>query len=235
MFSTLGDFLQVEKFRILRSNAFASNSLSNLEKLLQRLFRCCNTGLRRGLFEPYACHEWYQCFKLGRKSIEDDPKCGRLSTSMDDDHVEKVLAVIRQNSRLTLHEVAEEGGICKRSCHLNLTDKLKMRRVAAKFVPRLLTDALLIREFFMKHEATLVPQPPYSPDLAPEDFFLFPKLKPSLKGGRFLAVEEIEENSLWDLRAIPQNTFQDALQNRKNHWKRCIKSGGEYFEGDKFD
>ena len=59
---------------------------------------------------------------------------------MEDDHVEKVLAVIRQNRRLTVREVAEEAGICKSSCHLILTDKLKMRRVAAKFVPRLLTD-----------------------------------------------------------------------------------------------
>jgi len=41
------------------------------------------------------CHEWYQRFKSGRTSIEDDPKSGRPSTSMDDDHVEKVLAVIR--------------------------------------------------------------------------------------------------------------------------------------------
>jgi hypothetical protein len=32
---------------------------------------------------------------------------------MDDDHVEKVLAVIRQNRRLTLREVYEEVGICK--------------------------------------------------------------------------------------------------------------------------
>jgi hypothetical protein len=38
-----------------------------------------------------------------------------------------------------------------------------------------------------------------------------------------------------DLRAIPQNTFQDALQNWKKRWERCIKSGGEYFEVDKFD
>ena len=135
-------------------------------------------------------------------------------------HAEKVLAVIPQNRRLTLHEVAEEEGICKRSCHLILTDKLKMRRVAAKFVPRLLTDTLLIREFLMKHEAAVVPQPPYSPDLALADFFLFPKLKPSLKGRRFQAVEEIEENSIRDLRAIPQNTFQDALQNWKKHWER---------------
>ena len=58
---------------------------------------------------------------------------------MDNDHVEKVLAVIRQNHRLTVREVAEEAGICKSSCHLILTDKLKMSRVAAKFVPRLLT------------------------------------------------------------------------------------------------
>jgi hypothetical protein len=33
--------------------------------------------------------------------------------------------------------------------------------------------SLLIREFLTKHEMTAVPQPPYSPDLAPADFFLF--------------------------------------------------------------
>jgi len=42
------------------------------------------------------CHEWHQRFKSGRTSIEDDPKSGRPSTSMDDDRVEKV-AVIRKN------------------------------------------------------------------------------------------------------------------------------------------
>jgi len=45
-------------------------------------------------------HEWYQCFRSGRTSIEDDSKSGRLSTSIDDDHVEKILTVIRQNRRL---------------------------------------------------------------------------------------------------------------------------------------
>jgi len=154
---------------------------------------------------------------------------------MDDDHAEKVLAVIHQNRRLTVREVAEEAGICKRSCRLILTDKLKMCRVAAKFVPRVLTDAVPIREFFTKHEATVVPQSPYSPDLTPAEFFLFPKLKSSLKDRRFQTVEEIEESSIRDFRAIPQNTFQDAVQDWKKRLERCIKSGGEYFEGDKFD
>jgi len=37
-----------------------------------------------------------------------------------------------------------------------------------------------------------------------------------------------------DLHAVPQNTFQDAFQKWKKRWEQCIKSGGEYFEGDKF-
>ena len=85
------------------------------------------------------CHEWYRRFKSGRTSIEDDLKSGRPSTSMDDDHVEKVFSVICQNRRPTVREVIEEVGICKSSCHLILTEKQEMRRVAAKFVPRLLT------------------------------------------------------------------------------------------------
>jgi len=71
---------------------------------------------------------------------------------MDDNHVEKVLAVIRQNRHRTVREVAEEVGICKRLCHLILTDKRKMRHVAAKFVPGLLTDAQKENRVTVSHE-----------------------------------------------------------------------------------
>ena len=57
----------------------------------------------------------------------------------------------------------------------------------------------LTREILMTHETTVVPQPPFSPDLAPADFFFFPKFKSSLKGRRFQTVEEIEENSIGTL------------------------------------
>ena len=77
------------------------------------------------------CHEWYQHFKLGRTSKEDNPESGQSSTSMDNDHIEKALAVIHQNHRLTVCEVAKRVGVCKSLCHLILTKKLKMRCVAA--------------------------------------------------------------------------------------------------------
>jgi len=48
--------------------------------------------------------------------------------------------VIRGNRRLTVREFADEVGISIGSCHQIFTEKLQMRRVRAKFVPRLLTD-----------------------------------------------------------------------------------------------
>jgi transposase len=93
---------------------------------------------------------------------------------------------------------------------------------------------LLIREFFAKNETTVVPQPPYSPDLAPANFFLFPKLTSTLKGRRFESIEEIEKNSLTELRAIKKNSTVSKTGKKKRR-ERCIKSGGEYFEGDKAD
>ena len=92
-----------------------------------------------------------------------------------------------------------------------------------------------MHEFLTNHKMTVVPQLPYFPDLAVVDFFLFLKWKSSLKGHRFPTVEEIEENSIRDLHAIPQNTFQDAFQKWEKRWEWCVKSEGEYFEGDKFD
>ena len=73
-------------------------------------------------------------------SVGEDPKPGRPSTSTNEDHVDRVRAVIRGNRRLTVREVAEEVGISIRSCHQIFTQKLKIRRVSAKFVPRLLSD-----------------------------------------------------------------------------------------------
>jgi hypothetical protein len=51
--------------------------------------------------------------------------------------------------------------------------------------------ALSVREFLAKHSIPVVLHPPYAPDLAPCDFFLFPRLKSTLKGKRFQDVAEI--------------------------------------------
>jgi len=86
------------------------------------------------------CYEWFKRFKEGRMWVGEDTRPGQPSTSTNNDHVERVRAVIHGNCRLTVREVVDEVGISIGSCHQIFTEKLQMRRVSAKFVPRLLTD-----------------------------------------------------------------------------------------------
>jgi transposase len=93
--------------------------------------------------------------------------------------------------------------------------------------------SLLICSSLAKHQISIVPHPPYSPDLAPADFFPFPKLKTTLKGCRFQTIEEIQENVIRELRPITERAFQEAFQQWKKRWERCIASRGDSFNGDK--
>ena len=57
----------------------------------------------------------------------------------------------------------------------------------------------LVESFLPKHQITQVTQPPYSPDLTPCNFWLFPKLESPLKGKRFQIISEIQENMMGQL------------------------------------
>jgi len=97
------------------------------------------------------------------------------------------------------------------------------------------THLFLVRNFLAKNETTIVPQPTYSPDLAPADFVPFPKLKSTLKGCHFDTFDEIQKNSMKELFAIPKEAFQKVFQSWQKHWERCVASEGNYFEGDKLE
>ena len=79
---------------------------------------------------------------------------------------------------------------------------------------------------------TVVPHPPYSPDLAPSDFFLFPKLKMKFKGRRFQMVEEIQAESQAVLNTLGENDFQECFKNWQCRWDHCQALEGDYFERD---
>jgi transposase len=72
--------------------------------------------------------------------------------------------------------------------------------------------ALSVREILATKRITVLEHPPYSPDLAPSDFFLFPKVKEILKGRHFDDIYDIRSNTMAALKAIPQNQFQNFLK-----------------------
>ncbi|XP_037567473.1 protein GVQW3-like [Dermacentor silvarum] len=83
--------------------------------------------------------EWYNRFKDGRTSVESEPRSGRPSTCRNDQVIAEVNAVVIRDYRVTIREIVEEVGVSTFSAHSIMTEYLSMRRVAAKFVPKLLT------------------------------------------------------------------------------------------------
>lgn len=309
--------------------------------------------------------EWFRRFKEDRESVEDDQRLGRPSTAITPENITKIREIIHQDRRQTIHDVAETVGLSYGTCQRVLSGELNMRRIAAKFVPRLLTQeqrdrrvqvctelqrtiaedpnflckvitgdeswvygydpetkqqssqwktpssprpkkarqvrsnvksmliiffdirgivykefvpfgqtvnsvyylgvlrrlrenvrrkrpelwrnqdwfvhhdnapahtAISIRQFLAKNQMPLVPHAPYSPDLAPCDFFMFPKMKIKLKGRRFDTIKEIQEKSQEVLKALTTTDFEKCFHSWQKRWQRCIDANGDYFEGDK--
>ncbi|XP_013792742.1 putative uncharacterized protein FLJ37770 [Limulus polyphemus] len=83
--------------------------------------------------------EWYNRFKDGRTTVESEPCSSRPSTCQNEQVIAKVNAMVMRDRRVTIREIAKEVGISTFSAHSIMTEDLAMKRVAAKFVPKLLT------------------------------------------------------------------------------------------------
>ena len=77
-----------------------------------------------------------------------------------------------------------------------------------------------------------VPYPPNSLDLAPCDFWLFPKLKKKLGGCRYETIEEIKEAVTKVNETLTQEDFDGAFQKLLERYNKCIAVGGDYFKRD---
>ena len=73
-----------------------------------------------------------------------------------------------------------------------------------------------------------VPHSPYSPDLAPCDFWLFPKLR----GCHYETIEEMKEAVTKVIDTLTQEDYDGAFQRLLERYNKCIAAGGDYFKGD---
>ena len=78
----------------------------------------------------------------------------------------------------------------------------------------------LLQQFLAKHKVVQLHRPPYSPDIAPCDFWMFPKLKMALEGKRFDEIETIQNNATRELKTIPKSAFEDCFK----MWIRITKN-----------
>jgi histone-lysine N-methyltransferase SETMAR len=154
----------------------------------------------------------------------------------------KVMASIFWDSKgILMIDYLEKGNTINGEYYANelrqLRDILKIKRRG-----KLRKGVLLLQDNAPVHTAHIattaardcdfevLPHPPYSPDLAPSDFYLFPKLKESITGRRYSSNEEIKTVVEGYFDNVSNTFFLEGLQMLYKRWMKCISLQGDYVE-----
>ena len=87
-------------------------------------------------------------------------------------------------------------------------------------------SVIRVHQFLAQKISAVFDHPPYSPDLTPEDFFLFPRLKAAIKCARFAGVNTIKDRVTAVPRSIPQEVFAYCF---RKLYERCAVADYDYF------
>ena len=202
-------------------------------------------------------YKWVQAFKDGRESITDDLRSGRPVDVSTPEAVQAVENLIKSDRRVTLDEIATKLDISHGTVYAIVREKLPFSKVSCRYC-ELLTQVkkdiknkrrglqsrgvILLQDNARLHTAArtlakiedlgwkLLTHPPYSPDLAPSDFYLFGPLKESMKGIHFQTDEEVKAAvSNW-LRTQSTEFYAKGIDNLISRWNKCVAKEGDYVE-----
>ena len=134
-----------------------------------------------------------------------------------------------KDHHVSIGTISAQFDVSVGAVHTIIHEELKKRKICAMFVPRVL---ILVPDYLTKIGIKTVPRPPYSPDLAPCDFLLFPKLKGNLRSSRYATIEEMKEAVTNFIDTLTQEDFHGAFQKLLERYNKFIATGGDYFKGD---
>ncbi|KOX70155.1 Histone-lysine N-methyltransferase SETMAR, partial [Melipona quadrifasciata] len=116
--------------------------------------------------------DWFKKFRAGNFELKDEDRSGRPATT-DTDIIKTVLT---ENPRYSVREIVDATNIPKTTVHEHLIKiGYANRYEETGLMNRVSTQKLL------QFDWDVLPHPPYSPDLAPSDYYLFLSLKNSLR------------------------------------------------------
>ncbi|UYV74571.1 hypothetical protein LAZ67_12000174 [Cordylochernes scorpioides] len=149
-------------------------------------------------------------------------RSGRPSTSRVDETVAKVKELLDSDHRLKVLRRLHKAVKRKRQ------DLAKRWHLHHDNAPA--HTAFLVTSYLTRIGVEVLPQPPYSPEMSPPDFFLFPKVKRCLKGNRFDDFPNIQRAVTKALTGITPTDYSGAYEAWKTRWQRCVDAQGEFFE-----
>lgn len=176
--------------------------------------------------------QWKHASSPPPKKARSQPSSGKV-----------MLSVFWDSRGVLLTDYARKGTTITGNYYRNLLRKLRVE-IKAKRRGMLTKGVRLLHDNAPAHSAhetvklagdlgyEILPHPPYSPDLAPSDFFLFHHLKKPLRGRRFKDDDEVITEVELFLKSQKEGFFKDGLHQLIHRLEKCVALGGGYVEKD---
>ena len=192
-----------------------------LGKNVTETYGMLQTAFRPSCVNRTSVFEWCKRFKEGRESVRDDERC-RMSKEVNRPELigEKVRVWVRVTM---LWFKGDQEEIPREEASTLQIGQWHFHQENAP-----VHNSILVTDYLTKMGIKTLPHRPYSPDLAPCDFWLFPKLR----GCRYETIEEMKEAVTKDIDMLTQEDFHEVLQKLLERYNKYIATGGDYFEGD---
>ena len=94
-----------------------------------------------------------------------------------------------------------------------------------------LISVRLLSLFLASEKVKVLNHPPYSPDLSPCDFFLFPRLKKILSGIKYTSRSSLGSAIYQCLQQKPKEGYLSAFRDWVKRLQKCVSVKAEYVEG----
>ncbi|KAJ8728788.1 hypothetical protein PYW07_006484 [Mythimna separata] len=184
-------------------------------------------------YDPESKQESMQWHKKGSappKKFKVTPSAGKLMAT-----------VFWDSKGILLIEYTKKGQSITAASYATTLRNLK-EAIKEKRRGKLTAGVLLLHDNAPVHKARLaqaavreygfeeINHPPYSPDLAPSDYFLFPNLKKDLRGKRFSDDEELKGAINEHFSGHEEKYFSEGIEKLLSRTNKCIEMLGEYIE-----
>ena len=91
--------------------------------------------------------------------------------------------------------------------------------------------AINVTSLLGRYEWEILEHPPYSPNISPCDFDLFPKIKEVIKGIRYSNLDELEVAVAKRVKVVERSCLATGIDDLPKQWQSVIDHKGYYFEG----
>ena len=104
------------------------------------MYGMLQTAFRPSCLNRASGFEWQKRFKERRESVRDNERCGRSKEVRTPELIGQIKNFMDKDRRMSIETICAQFDVSEVTVHAIIRAELKMRKICAKFVPRVLRD-----------------------------------------------------------------------------------------------